>query len=493
MLVMLTPAGERLTQRIGREAGDRNRGCCCCAAGTRASTSASGWCCSPREISVGDFVCNGGEVPAMVVIDTVIRLVPGVLGDEESAAEESHSEPGRLEYPQYTRPRVFRGLEVPEILLSGNHAGDREVAARTVRAAEPRARTSEPASAATTGTTRATDRKEGGPCRRPSSSWSRQRNLKTDVPDFRVGDPVDVHQQILEGAKERIQVFEGDVIARSGGGVREMFTVRRIVQGEGVERIFPIHSPQIAKIEVKQAGKVRRAKLYYLRDRVGKATKIRDDVKRQTQIDADLKAAAEAAAKAAQEAAAKATAEGGESKSAKKKKATQGSRGRQEEVTAMCSPRPATPAESPADEPAASRAGRGGGGGSAGAASGPRRGSSARSATASSPRTSPTATASSTCSPSTAKRSCSSRCARPQRTAGRAERHRRLGGPPQAAEAHRGDARASSPARRLLGKIAVRFDVLVLALAANTPANPSSGTSLMPSRPPAASSCSVDR
>ena len=75
----------------------------------------------PREISIGDFVCNGGEVPAMVLIDTVIRYVPGVLGDEESVKEESHSDPGRLEYPQYTRPRDFRGLEVPAILLSGNH------------------------------------------------------------------------------------------------------------------------------------------------------------------------------------------------------------------------------------------------------------------------------------------------------------------------------------------------------------------------------------
>jgi large subunit ribosomal protein L19 len=148
-----------------------------------------------------------------------------------------------------------------------------------------------------------------------------QQNLKNDVPDFRIGDRVEVHQKILDGAKERIQVFEGDVIARQNGGVQETFTVRRLVQGEGVERIFPIHSPRIAKIVVKKAGLVRRAKLYYLRDRVGKATKIRDDVKRQTKIDADLKLAAEVAAKAAQEAAAKATAEGGISKSAQKKKA----------------------------------------------------------------------------------------------------------------------------------------------------------------------------
>jgi len=86
----------------------------------------------PREISIGDFVCNGGEVPAMVVIDTVIRYVPGVLGDPESLTEESHNDPGRLEYPQYTRPREFRGMEVPEVLLSGNHQ-NRPLAARAIR------------------------------------------------------------------------------------------------------------------------------------------------------------------------------------------------------------------------------------------------------------------------------------------------------------------------------------------------------------------------
>ena len=145
--------------------------------------------------------------------------------------------------------------------------------------------------------------------------------LKSDIPDFRIGDRVEIHQKILDGAKERVQVFEGDVIARQNAGASETVTVRRLVQGEGVERIFPVHSPRIAKIVVKKAGSVRRAKLYYLRDRVGKATKIRDDVKRQTKIDANLKTAAESAAKAAQEAAAKATAEGGISKSAQKKKA----------------------------------------------------------------------------------------------------------------------------------------------------------------------------
>jgi large subunit ribosomal protein L19 len=156
--------------------------------------------------------------------------------------------------------------------------------------------------------------------RTPLIAAVEQANLKNDVPDFRIGDRIEVHQKILDGAKERVQVFEGDVIARHNGGVRETVTVRRLVQGEGVERIFPIHSPRIAKFVVKKAGSVRRAKLYYLRDRVGKATKIKDDVKRQSKIDADLKTAAEVAAKAAQEAAAKATAEGGESKTAKKKR-----------------------------------------------------------------------------------------------------------------------------------------------------------------------------
>src|SRR6516164_5555093 len=95
------------------------------------------------------------------------------------------------------------------------------------------------------------------------------RTVQRDIADFEIGDTVDVHQRILEGSKERIQVFNGVVIARRGEGMREMFTVRRIVQGEGVERQFPLQSPKIAKIEVKRTGKVRRAKLYYLRDRVG--------------------------------------------------------------------------------------------------------------------------------------------------------------------------------------------------------------------------------
>jgi large subunit ribosomal protein L19 len=101
-------------------------------------------------------------------------------------------------------------------------------------------------------------------------------SLKTEVPQFAVGDTVDVHTRILEGEDERIQIFSGTCIGRSGSGSREMFVVRRIVAGEGVERKFPLHSPKIAKIEVKRSGVTRRAKLYYLRDRVGKAVRLRE-------------------------------------------------------------------------------------------------------------------------------------------------------------------------------------------------------------------------
>ena len=101
-------------------------------------------------------------------------------------------------------------------------------------------------------------------------------SLKSEVPSFDIGDTVDVHTRILEGEKERVQIFTGVVIAKSGSGSREMFVVRRIVAGEGVERKFPIHSPKIAKVEVKRSGVSRRAKLYYLRDRTGKSTRLRE-------------------------------------------------------------------------------------------------------------------------------------------------------------------------------------------------------------------------
>lgn len=103
-----------------------------------------------------------------------------------------------------------------------------------------------------------------------------QPSLRTDIPDFGSGDTVKVHVRVVEGTKERIQVFQGVVIARSGSGVRETFTVRKVSYGVGVERTFPLHAPTIARIEVATRGDVRRAKLYYLRDRVGKAAKVKE-------------------------------------------------------------------------------------------------------------------------------------------------------------------------------------------------------------------------
>ena len=100
--------------------------------------------------------------------------------------------------------------------------------------------------------------------------------LRSDIPQFAPGDTIRVHARIVEGTRERIQVFEGVVIARQGTGVRETFTVRRIASGVGVERLFPVHSPRIAKIEVTRRGIVRRAKLYYLRGLTGKAARIRE-------------------------------------------------------------------------------------------------------------------------------------------------------------------------------------------------------------------------
>ena len=103
-----------------------------------------------------------------------------------------------------------------------------------------------------------------------------QEQLRADIPAFRAGDTLRVHVKVVEGTRERIQVFEGVVIKRQNGGVRETFTVRRIASGVGVERTFPLHSPRLAKIEVMRRGIVRRAKLYYLRNLTGKAARIRE-------------------------------------------------------------------------------------------------------------------------------------------------------------------------------------------------------------------------
>jgi large subunit ribosomal protein L19 len=116
-----------------------------------------------------------------------------------------------------------------------------------------------------------------------------QSSLREEPLNFAVGDTVEVHTRILEGSKERVQVFSGVVIARRGHGTGESFIVRRIVAGEGVERTFPVNTPKIAKIEIKRHGRVRRAKLFYLRDRAGKATRLRERKTKPWEVDPNAK------------------------------------------------------------------------------------------------------------------------------------------------------------------------------------------------------------
>ena len=110
-------------------------------------------------------------------------------------------------------------------------------------------------------------------------------NMREEIPQFRVGDLVDVHVKTVEGDKERIQIFNGTVISKKGGGNRVTFTVRRVVQGEGVERVFPIHSPNVVNVVVKKSYKTRRAKLYYLRDRKGKSARLKEIRRREKKTD----------------------------------------------------------------------------------------------------------------------------------------------------------------------------------------------------------------
>src|SRR5438270_272277 len=181
-----------------------------------------------EEISLGDFVLSGGEIAALALLDACVRLLPGVMGKEASGTEESFSE-GLLEYPHYTRPQLWEGRAIPEVLVSGDHA---KVAA-----------------------------------------W-RRAEAEKEIPDFGPGDTLIVNVKVVEGERSRVQAYEGLCIARSGGGINESFTVRKISYGEGVERVFPLYAPMIDSIKVVRRGKVRRAKLYYLRGLRGKKARI---------------------------------------------------------------------------------------------------------------------------------------------------------------------------------------------------------------------------
>ncbi len=219
------------------------------------------------EISVGDYVLSGGESAAVVVLDAVIRLLPGVLGNENSTKEESFNN-HLLEYPQYTQPRKWRDLEVPEVLLSGNHGEIKDWRLNQSQSITQRLR---------------------------PDLWSKysnnnkkhQEQISTGkkITEFFPGDTIKVNVRIVEGKRQRVQAFEGVCIAKKNGGINSSFTVRKVSFGEGVERVFQLYSPNLDSVELIRSGKVRRAKLYYLRDRSGKSARINEKIKKKLGID----------------------------------------------------------------------------------------------------------------------------------------------------------------------------------------------------------------
>ena len=275
-----------------------------------------------ESLSIGRYVLSGGEPAAMVLCDSLLRKLPGALGHVDSAVEESFSEAleGEPEYPHYTRPAEYRGWRVPRscspVITRASASGvcgrvGHEEQRRGVRRLATVSRwflaalqvclnrvCARASSLDGLGRPARSSRYHRAPrafatIRSASGSQllpltrrilfamstvieSIERKQLRRVPDFGPGDRVRVHFQVIEGTRRRIQVFEGVVIKRQGHGARETFTVRKQSFGVGVERMFPVHSPKIERIEVAARGDVRRAKLYYLRDRVGKRARVRE-------------------------------------------------------------------------------------------------------------------------------------------------------------------------------------------------------------------------
>src|SRR6266480_3971627 len=262
-LLLLSAAGTRFDQRMAERLATRDGFSLVCGRYEGVDQRVADHLCDD-EISVGDYVLAGGEAAALVVIEAVARLVPGVMGNTESGDDESFGS-GLLEYPQYTRPADPRSPPRPP--WAPGPDGGRAAAARRVPGG-----TSRPVASGLLPS-------EPTPSRRRTMNATDlvdRANLRDDIPDFAPGDTLKVHVRVVEGNRERVQVFQGVVIRRKGSGARETFTVRKVSFGVGVERTFPVHSPIIARIEVMSRGDVRRAKLYYLRDRIGKAAKIRE-------------------------------------------------------------------------------------------------------------------------------------------------------------------------------------------------------------------------
>ena len=275
-VIYLTPQGKTLNQRIVRDLSKQEHLILLCGHYEGIDQRVLDKIVD-EEISIGDYVLTGGELPAMVLIDSVSRYVDGVLS-EESTDEESFSN-GLLEYPQYTRPEIFDNVKVPDVLISGHHENIRKW--RRERSLENtfKKRPEMLENIELTEKEKVYRKiKEGGPRIMDIIKSIEHEQLKNKIPDLRIGDTVRVHVKIKEGNRERIQVFEGIIIKKQGGGVNATFTVRRISYGVGVEKTFLVHSPNVEKVEVTRVGKARRAKLYYLRDRVGKAAKTKEKV-----------------------------------------------------------------------------------------------------------------------------------------------------------------------------------------------------------------------
>ena len=305
--MLTSPDGERFTQATAAPARRGSITWWCCADGTKGSTSACGRTWRPRAVSIGDYVVSGGELPALVIVDAVARLVPGVVGDEQSVARDTFAR-GLLDYPQYTRPADYGACGVPPGAAVGAPSGYRAVAAAGSAGAHARAASGPAGGPALDAEdaallkelqgrvrpedAKATEGRDAGAARRVRATVGGPAEIRRSIvmnavetversnmvkrPAIKPGDTVKVHVKVREGDKERIQVFEGMVIGMHRGGARATFTVRKVSFGQGVERIFPLHSPIIDKIDVVRTARVRRAKLYFLRELKGKAARMKD-------------------------------------------------------------------------------------------------------------------------------------------------------------------------------------------------------------------------
>ena len=308
-VLLLSPAGRRLDQGVVRELAAENHLTLLCGRYEGVDERVVEGL-PAEEVSIGDYVMSGGELPALVVIEAVTRLVPGVIGRAGVARAGFVRRSRAARSPHYTRPREFRGMSVPDVLWVATTARSSGGAAKRQRPRPAGPGPTWPEAAASD--QRVVARRPGwavqvapGPLVHSSAVAMNktdpieQSYLRSDIPEFRPGDTVKVHVRVVEGSRERVQVFQGVVIGRQNGGLRETFTVRKISFGVGVERTFPVHSPSIAKLEIVSRGQVRRAKLYYLRELRGKKARIKE----RRIDDAKLAAMEEAAALAAAEAA----------------------------------------------------------------------------------------------------------------------------------------------------------------------------------------------